>query len=111
MFGLRPWLAFFRRTEAFFLDVLFDMEMHTTGPKSTGSRRHAILFGQWTNRSGVAEASRLRAVAGCCVLGDALSEPSPPEVSSRHMRDGYTGDPLGPTFPLTATVANCSYRR
>ena len=39
MFGLRPWLAFFRRTEAFFLEVLFDMVDDATGPGSTGSRR------------------------------------------------------------------------
>ena len=29
--GFRPWLAFFRRTLAFFLDVRFDMASDATG--------------------------------------------------------------------------------
>lgn len=39
MFGLRPWLAFFRRTLAFFLDVRLDMESEATGGRGVDSRR------------------------------------------------------------------------
>ncbi len=39
MFGLRPWLAFLRRTEAFFLEVRFDMADDATGAEVADSRR------------------------------------------------------------------------
>lgn len=41
MFGLRPWLAFFRRTEAFFLEVRFDIATEDTGGGVVDSRRCA----------------------------------------------------------------------
>lgn len=39
MLGLRPWLAFFRRTLAFFLEVRFDMAVKATGDGAGDSRR------------------------------------------------------------------------
>lgn len=39
MFGLRPWLAFFRRTLAFFLEVRFDIADEVTGGRGPDSRR------------------------------------------------------------------------
>jgi hypothetical protein len=39
MFGLRPWLAFFRRTLAFFLEVRFDIADEATGGRGVDSRR------------------------------------------------------------------------
>lgn len=39
MFGLRPWLAFFRRTLAFFLEVRFDIANEVIGGGVLDSRR------------------------------------------------------------------------
>lgn len=39
MLGLRPWLAFFRRTLAFFFEVRFDIAGQATGGGWVDSRR------------------------------------------------------------------------
>lgn len=62
MFGLRPWLAFFRRTEAFFLEVRFDMVAEATGPGRSDSRR-ASGATQAGDRDAVPASDRVQAGA------------------------------------------------
>ena len=51
--GFRPWLAFLRRTLAFFFEVRFDMVDHATGARCSSSNQRSgpewrVLPGRWS---------------------------------------------------------------